>query len=579
MKVKRFFAPDMSAAMRLVRDEVGPDAVILSNNSVAGGVEVVVALEYQDYAGTRAIPSRPASERPGQGRPLVGQKKPSRSPSFANAAQSRSSEALQRAGRPSSTSLEALVRQAEAVQTPSHKDRQLTLEDVSWDEVLESLNRRAEQKRQERQRQQQPRRQLKSAGVTSTPALERAQALQSKMAAAVVEPEGPSATESFEPELDIESLLNDGPSPKAAAPSARSQRPAPPPVDVSNAMSAASQEDDGIADLQAHSEKKMLQAMRSEIDELKSILRTRLKDTASQANAEVAKTSNPVRDRIRKRLRRLNVEDRLSSRLVQAIEADTPLEKAWKTSLSRLADALPSVGENLAERGGILAFVGATGVGKTTSIGKLATQYVLKHGSSSVALVTTDSFRIAAHEQLKTFGRILDIPVRVVDQEHSLDDILHNLRDKRLILVDTSGLSTSEQQRQLQMDMLQSSSYRIKKLLVLPATSQYRILKSCYDHFKPLGLNGAVLTKVDESVSLGEALSLLVEQRLPLAYVADGQKVPDDIAVARSNSLVSRAVVLAEQQARADRAALQQQADQQPLFNGSNQIAGIGRAG
>ncbi|WP_421866697.1 flagellar biosynthesis protein FlhF [Motiliproteus sp.] len=449
MKVRRFFAPDMGQAMRLVRDEVGPDAVILSNNRVAGGVEVVVALEYEP------APSEPSAPR-----------------SLSDARRERQLSALM-GGRPDSdkgrrlnqeldrTRSELARRKAAQVSGVSSvrpiQNRQLdSLDDKAWDDVLASL--RADQ-----------------ADVDPVPV--------QKPAA----PERPVVTEAVVPR-----------------------------------------------------ESEVLRAMRSEIEDLKQMLREQM-----AAPATVEAGEDPVLGRLRSRLQRVGVSDSLIERLIQALEPGVDLERAWKVSLSRMVESLPVVGEDLVDRGGILAFVGATGVGKTTTIGKLAARYVLKHGSSGVALITTDSYRIAAHEQLRTFGRILDIPVRVVDEEHSLDDALRSLRDRRVVLIDTAGIGGSDQQREEQLEMLARSGSRIKKLLVLPCTAQQQVLQRSYDHFKSIGLNGAVLSKLDESVSLGEVVSTIIEQRLPLAYLADGQRIPDHIEVAKAKTLISRAVVLA----------------------------------
>ena len=448
MKVRRFFAPDMSQAMRLVRDEVGPDAVILSNSRVAGGVEVVVALEYD------APTARPATlKQAGE----VGRKERQLGALMGGARQ-RSPQLVAEMGRVQGRLAE---RQAGAqsgdvtLLQPRGKNRQINLDDQAWDEVLAHLQRREK-----------------------------------------------------------------GVSPDASRLDAPAARPAAAPTPV--------------RDLE-------LQAMRAEIEDLKGLLRAQLGRSAPAPEAMPV-----LHERLMARFQRVGVIDPLARRLVQGVEVDADPARAWKIALARLADAVPAVGEDLVDRGGIVAFVGATGVGKTTTIGKLAARYVLKHGSSGIALVTTDSHRIAAHEQLRTFGRILDVPVRVVDENRSLDEALDSLRDKRLVLVDTAGMGGKDQLRAEQLAMLAASRHRIKKLLVLPCTAQYQVLQSAYASVKGLGLNGVVLSKMDEAVSLGEVLSAVVEYRLPLAYLADGQRIPDNIDVARATALVSRAVVMAE---------------------------------
>lgn len=495
MKVKRFFAPDMSTAMRTVREEVGPDAVILSNNSVAGGVEVIVALDYVDGPQVpvksinqpRKKTSQPISSAAVK-KALVGQKKPV-----------RTAEDLQRARE--RMSAQAAKKSAQELMQSKTKDNQLNFDDHVWDDVLAALG------KDDR---------ISSPTSVASPLLEaeidRALATESRSI-------GPSAQKLRQRMALEEDRLQ-------SEPVSQQKKPQP---------------DDQV-----------LQSMREEIDELKALLRNRLRavpDTAVES-APKPVAANPVTERLSQQFARMNVQPGLTAKLLQGIEADQSVDKGWKVALRRLSDAIPAVGEDITERGGILAFVGATGVGKTTTIGKLATRYVLRHGSAGIALVTTDCYRIAAHEQLKTFGRILDVPVRVVDENNSLDATLQSLRDKRLILIDTSGLSSTASVYKEQLSMLSETSYRIKKIMVLPSTAQYRALEASYRKFKPLGLNAVILTKVDEAVSLGEVTSLVAEQRLPLAYLTDGQKIPDDLEVARANALVSRAVMLSEQMSR-----------------------------
>jgi flagellar biosynthesis protein FlhF len=200
--------------------------------------------------------------------------------------------------------------------------------------------------------------------------------------------------------------------------------------------------------------------------------------------------------------------------------------------------------------------VGPTGSGKTTTIGKLAARYVLKHGSDSLALVTTDRYRVAAHEQLFVFGRILNVPVRVVDETHSLDDILDELSDRHLVLIDTAGLTSSDKGYQEQLAELARSHHNVKTHLVVSATSQPRIMKSVWHCYKMANLAGCVMTKIDEALTLGESLGFVMETGLPVAYYTDGQKIPEDLHHAEAVPLVRLAVdrlkTLQQQQAVAE---------------------------
>jgi len=299
--------------------------------------------------------------------------------------------------------------------------------------------------------------------------------------------------------------------------------------------------------------------MQQEIQTLKDLLSQQSKAPQRTVWVEEAPKSKSVSasgmpEKLTKRFEKMGLGDVMINHLVKGLESHLDLAKAWRVTLAKLTDAIPVMSEDYIDRGGMIAFVGPTGVGKTTSIGKLAARYVLQHGSSGLALVTTDTYRIAAHEQLKTFGRILDVPVRVVDENNPLEDVLLSLRGKRLVLIDTAGMSQHDGPSEAQKAMLTNVSVRLKKLLVVSCSSQRQVLEDAYDNYKEIGLNGCVLSKLDESGSLGEALTLAVERNLPVAYVTDGQKVPDDIEIAQRNDLVSRAVVTAQKALERERA-------------------------
>lgn len=192
----------------------------------------------------------------------------------------------------------------------------------------------------------------------------------------------------------------------------------------------------------------------------------------------------------------------------------------------------------------MIALVGPAGMGKTTTLAKLAARYVLKYGSQQVALVSMDSFRIGAQEQLKTLGRILGVSVTQIDPGQSLLQALAPLAKKRVVLVDTAGLPGNDPALRLQLESLASARIKAKNYLVLAATSQSQVLKAAYHSYKRCGLSGCILTKLDEAASLGEVLGLAIGQQLPVAYVTDGPRIPDDLHVPRSHQLVSRAVGL-----------------------------------
>lgn len=279
-------------------------------------------------------------------------------------------------------------------------------------------------------------------------------------------------------------------------------------------------------------EQAVLDAMQAEIQGLRELLREQMREQGDMRH--------PLESMLRRRLLAQGFTEKYIKRLIElsALEGIDDSTQALSAMLQRLKLDLQVVDEELIDRGGVVALMGPTGVGKTTTIGKLAVRYVLKHGPEGLALVTTDCYRIAAYEQLRTFGRILGVPVRVVDERNSMDETLKSLRSKQLILIDTAGLNVRDPNMTTQLNLLNSAKARIRRFLVLPCTSQNEVLSETYDAYHPSGLNGCVLTKLDEARRLGDVLGLVAERRLPLAYLATGQKIPDDLSLVNRDVLI-----------------------------------------
>ena len=251
----------------------------------------------------------------------------------------------------------------------------------------------------------------------------------------------------------------------------------------------------------------------------------------------------PSRARLLQRLMSLGLSPKLSKDIASQVDEEKDFEHNWRLALGELAHRIP-VGENeIIEKGGVVALVGATGVGKTTTIAKLAARYTLKHGPHRVALITTDNYRVAAHEQLHSYARIMGVPMRVTGDAESLRKALDELHDKELILIDTAGMSQRDMLLNKQFAMLQHKGLpEIKTYLTLATNCQRGVLSETGDKFKEMNLAGCILTKVDETTSMGGALSVAIENDLPVSYFCDGQQVPEDIHLARAHSIVSRSV-------------------------------------
>ena len=194
---------------------------------------------------------------------------------------------------------------------------------------------------------------------------------------------------------------------------------------------------------------------------------------------------------------------------------------------------------DIVDRGGVYALVGPTGVGKTTTTAKLAARCVLRHGPSKVALVTTDGYRIGAHEQLRIYGRILGVSVHLVKDANELRQTLAELQHKHMVLIDTMGMSQRDKLVPELTDML--SGCDVKRLLLLNSTSRGDTLDDVVRAYAGDTLAGCILTKIDEAASLATVLDVIMRHGLKLQYVSNGQRVPEDLHMPNRSYLLHRA--------------------------------------
>ena len=285
-----------------------------------------------------------------------------------------------------------------------------------------------------------------------------------------------------------------------------------------------------------------LDEMRDEMRNIRSLLEAQLNQLAwNQRERQQPEVTGVVR-----KLARLGLEPDIIRQLVADEAVIRDQKNAWTAGLKQLVDRLPVVDEDLVCRGGIFAVVGPTGAGKTTSIAKLAARYALQGDVADVALVTLDNYRIGAREQLETFGRLMNVPVHQARDAESLAATLRGLADKRLVLIDTAGMSQRDLRLARQLACLRDAEQRIEVLLAIPANVQTGSMQQIVDAFRIVRPVACILTKLDEATSLGGAFSVLIRAELPLAYVANGQRVPEDLhfAHARQAWLVKAAVEL-----------------------------------
>ncbi len=229
----------------------------------------------------------------------------------------------------------------------------------------------------------------------------------------------------------------------------------------------------------------------------------------------------------------------LIRKLVHGLPADVD-EASWASGVLERNLATAERETSLEEAGGVYALIGATGVGKTTSTAKLAAAFAARHGAAELGLVTLDAYRVAAHEQLRTYGRILGVPVHTAHDRASLEDLLDLLSGKRMVLIDTAGMAQRDSRTRELLDML--SHRAINRLLVVNASAQGETIEDQLAAYGAQACRGVVLSKLDEAVKLGPALDAMIRHKLKVLAVANGQRVPEDWHRLSANALVQRAL-------------------------------------
>jgi len=440
MKIKRFIGRNMREAIRLVREEQGPDSVILSNRRVPGGIEVVAAVDY-DEALMQASLRRPAEAAAPAPAPVV-------------------------AAEPE------VAAEPPRAPVPPHP-----LSKLPVDRLLAEFG---------------------------------------------------------EPEDRI------APAPRPAMAAAANQAASlVHAVSGNHAMAAAC--------APAATPSAEFQQLKNELGGMRRLIEEQLAGLAWND----LRRNKPQRYNVLKTLTDLGLDTALARDIAEQIPESTSEERARFLPLGLLARRIPVAREDLILDGGVIALVGPTGVGKTTTIAKLAARYAERHGLRDIALVAMDTYRIGAAEQLYTYGRLLGVPVYTVTPQQSLREMLTRLGDRRLVLIDTVGMSPRDVNLQQQIATLSEASPRLKVWLTIAATSQSHDQDEVIRRFGGVAGEGAgrlsacVLSKLDETTRIGGALSTAIRHRLPIAYVADGQRVPEDLQVARPDSLVIRAQQLA----------------------------------
>ncbi|KAA3650048.1 MAG: flagellar biosynthesis protein FlhF [Proteobacteria bacterium] len=461
MNVKRYFAQTAREALRQLKEELGADAIVLSNRSVDGGVEIValpadaVDLLHQSTRNAPAAAAKPAAPKP------------------------------------------AVV---------AHDD------DPADDYRV----------------------QLSAARRPQAPAMPQAPRTPAAPPAQQIRPFQPPRIDSpAAPRYGSEVFPRHAES-RDSAP-ARTERPAAAPRH--SAPAAEARREDESARIRALQETNA--RLMDEMGGIRAMLERQL---AGFAWGEAGRQA-PARTRMTGELLEAGFSAQLARTLCDAVDPNAELgaaRNAVKTALNRGLRAL-SNDADVIDRGGVYALVGPTGVGKTTTAAKLAARCVVRHGADKLALITTDGYRIGAHEQLRIYGRILGVPVYVVRDAADLRQTLAELRDKHMVLIDTVGMSQRDRMVAEQAAMLTGAG-NVNRLLLLNATCRGDTLDDVVRAYDGPDLAGCILTKVDEAASLAPALDVAVRHEMAVYYVANGQRVPEDLHLPNRAYLLHRAL-------------------------------------
>jgi flagellar biosynthesis protein FlhF len=266
-------------------------------------------------------------------------------------------------------------------------------------------------------------------------------------------------------------------------------------------------------------------AMQRELQDMRRLLETGLAGMTWNDK----RLREPLKARVLEELTAMDIAPDVALSLAELTPRRTSLDNPSHIPLALLAKHLPIINDPTCVAGGITAVVGPTGAGKTTTIAKLAARWCMLHGSQDLALVSTDGYRIGAREQLMTYARILGAPMHAANGAKELARVLERLKAKKLILIDTAGMGPRDVRLTEQLAALKYGASHARVLLALPAQVEGQALDEIVCAFVRVKPAGCVLTKVDEAASLGAALSTVLRHHLKIAYVCNGQRVPEDL--------------------------------------------------
>lgn len=551
MKISRFFGANSRDVMRQVRQVLGPDALIVSNRSVDGGIEVLATVDGafddapqhaqasapQGYADGHAPARAPAAPVPPQAPAPYGHAAPANlapPPGYAAAPQPGYGVAPAPVSMPQPA--HAAQPAPRVVPQPAYGASPATVAATQPAYAVPSRSIAAYQSAYVAQSLPEPDALPEPVARQAPPAMAPAPvaappAVTAEVATpAVMAPVAPAAPVRMEmPALPpARELPPVAPSPMARMPDA--------PLRNGPGMPPAALPGDAAAGLQ------------DAISALRGALESRMDGLLWGGR------QGPGREPAGAALFRSLLDAGFSTKLVRTLVERMPqgmsAEAALAWARNELVTHLPVLGsEDEFLGGGVYALVGPTGVGKTTTLAKLAARCVAREGREQVAMLTTDNFRIGALEQLQIYGRLMGVPAHSVRDAGELRRILAELGNRKIVLIDTTGISQRDRQVAEQAAMLCNAGKPVRRLLVLNAASQGDTLDEvahAYRNGVGEDVAGCIITKLDEASRLGAALDTAIRHRLPIHYSSIGQKVPEHLELARADALIDRAFAMVE---------------------------------
>lgn len=254
------------------------------------------------------------------------------------------------------------------------------------------------------------------------------------------------------------------------------------------------------------------------------------------------------------RLQTASLDFELSRKIVRKALPCASLEAGWRRVQQILCRVIRISDQDVRQEGGVIALFGTSGVGKTAAAAKIAAQFALRHGRNQIAFITTDTNRVGGQSQLIALGAVLGIPVQVLSDYEDMPDALASFAGRQLVVIDTAGVNQRDAKAISRLQELTKQNPSIKPYLVIPANTQEGIIADTLQAFAAIQLEGSIITKLDESSAMGPVLSGLIRHKLPIAYISQGQKVPEDLERARISHFVNhinRAHLVAERRAEA----------------------------